>query len=426
MQAAPEKFARFFQIRSEILICALLCQDERMPAKSATSASERCEDQDSPQSESTRVLVIMPVGLRRGGAELALRNLLKATGDSRIIWLAVFLEHGPMVQEIRDLGIESVVVPAGRLRQPARTIWAVLRLASLARRHQADLVLSWMTKGQIYGGMVSALSRRPGAWYQAGIPSPHSWLERVAALLPARVVLTCSGAGASVQRRLWPRRRVAVVYPGVSLDQFDPEVLPPPVEARRLLGLPAEGPLIGAIGRLQRWKGMHVLIEALPAIVKAHPDAQCVVVGEHHEREPDYLAYLEKLVDRLDLHEHVRLLVQRNSPMWIQAMDVVALVSDHEPFGIVVVEAMALGKPVVAGDTDGPTELIVDGHSGLLVPFGDSAALGQAVCSLVDDPKLAERIGAAARVRAEDFSMEAFASSFSVALASVVRPDAEG
>lgn len=381
--------------------------------------------QDGEQPVVIRVLVIMPVGQRRGGAELALRNLLEATGDGRIIWLAVFLEHGPMVQEVRDLGVETAVVPAGRLRQPGRTVWAVLRIVGLARRHRADVVLSWMTKGQIYGGFVSALSRRPGAWYQAGIPSSHSSLERVAALLPARVVLTCSGAGASVQRRLWPRRRVAVVYPGVSLEQFDPDILPSPVEARRLLGLPAEGPLIGAVGRLQRWKGMHVLIEAMPAIVQAHPDAQCVVVGELHEREPDYLEYLEELVDRFDLHEHVHLLVQRNSPMWIQAMDVVAHVSDHEPFGIVVVEAMALGKPVVAGDADGPTELIVDGHSGVLVPFGDTAALGQAVCSFIDDPKLAERVGAAARVRAQDFSMEVFASSFSVALANVVRPDAE-
>lgn len=387
-----------------------------MPAVNVSSASEHRAVRGGQHPQAVRVLVIMPVGHRRGGAELALRNLLEPGRDDEIIWQAVFLEHGPMVQEITDLGIETAVVDAGRMRQPLRFALAALGTTRLARRNQADVVLSWMTKGQVYGGIVSALSRRPGVWYQVGIPSRRSWLEWVAALLPARLILTCSGTGATAQRHLWPRRAVSVAYPGITLDQFDAATLPPSLEARRQLGLPADGPLIGTVGRLQSWKGMHVLIEAMPAIVDAHPDAHCVILGECHDREPGYLSYLEELVDRLGLREHVHLLVQRSSPLWIQAMTVVSLVSDQEPFGIVVLEAMALAKPVVAGDIGGPTELIVHDQNGALVRFGDAVALCRAICKFIDDPQLAAKTGAAAHTRAQEFSVRRFRSRFSAAL----------
>ena len=93
-------------------------------------------------------------------------------------------------------------------------------------------------------------------------------------------------------------------------------------------------------------------------------------------------------------------------------MDVIVHASDREPFGIVIVEAMALGKPVIAGDAAGPTEIITDGVDGFLSPYGDAAALGCALRRLLDDPALAQRLGAAARLRAQDFSTQNYARNF--------------
>jgi glycosyltransferase involved in cell wall biosynthesis len=369
-----------------------------------------------------RALMVMPLAHMRGGAELALRNLVCFGNFHSIEWLVVFLEHGPMVDELIRHGVATAVVPAGRFRQVTRTSATVLRIARLAKRHRADVVVSWMSKGQLYGGAAAALARVPATWYQVGTPSAGSRLERMAALLPARAILTCSGAGATAQGGVVPRRPVRVVYPGIALDRFDPDSVPTPREARQLVGLSEEGPVIGTVGRLQRWKGMHLFIEALPSILKVHPRAHCVVIGERHDLEPGYLRSLQELVRTLGLAERVRLLEQRSSPLWIQAMDVVVGVSENEPFGIVVVEAMALAKPVVAGNTGGPTEVITDGKDGVLVPYGDPGALARAVVQLLSDPDLAARTGAAAHNRAQDFSVESFVSSFSSAVEHVVRP----
>lgn len=363
-----------------------------------------------------RVAVVMPLATRRGGAEVALTELLSCTADRAIAWLVVFLEDGPMVSEVARPGVQTEVLAAGRLRDAGRWARTVWQIAGLARRHRSRVLLSWMAKGQLYGGVAAVLAGVPGAWYQVGLPSPPSWLERMATTVPARRVLACSGAGAAAQARVRPRRRVGAVYPGVATDRFDPDSLPDPPEARRRLGLDPQRRLIGTVGRLQRWKGMHLLVQAMPAILEGHPDLGCVVVGEPQASEPEYRSSLEDMVGHLGLEDHVDILVQRSTPLWFQAMDVMVHVSQNEPFGIAVVEAMALGKPVVAGDAGGPAEVIVDGRNGLLVPFGDPPALARAVRRLLDDHELAVRIGREARSRSREFSSDRCAASFERAL----------
>jgi glycosyltransferase involved in cell wall biosynthesis len=106
----------------------------------------------------------------------------------------------------------------------------------------------------------------------------------------------------------------------------------------------------------------------------------------------------------------------------MQAMDVVVHASDSEPFGIVIVEGMALGKPVVAGDKGGPTEIIEPGVTGLLTPYGDSAALAAAINRYLDDPAFAARIGTAARNRAQLFSVDNYARNVVAAIRHFVEP----
>jgi glycosyltransferase involved in cell wall biosynthesis len=121
---------------------------------------------------------------------------------------------------------------------------------------------------------------------------------------------------------------------------------------------------------------MHVLVDAAPALLAAHPDAHVVIVGGRHEMEARYEADLFAQIDRLGLKERVIMAgFQTNVPEWMQAMDIIVHASDNEPFGIVVIEAMALGKPVVAGNAAGPTEIITEGVDGILTPYGDAQRL---------------------------------------------------
>ena len=217
---------------------------------------------------------------------------------------------------------------------------------------------------------------------------------------------------------------MSVVYPGAELERFNAATLPDPAVARRNLGLPPTGPLIGIIGRLQRWKGMHVLIEAMPSILKTHSDACAVIVGGVHYTEPNYPAYLQQRVSALNLDGHVVMAgLQHNIPEWMQAMDIIVHASDREPFGIVIIEAMAMGKPVVAGDAGGPTEIITEGVNGLLAPYENADALAQAILRYLDDPSLAARLGSAAKQRAADFSTQRYAQNLIAAIRELKEQD---
>jgi glycosyltransferase involved in cell wall biosynthesis len=202
------------------------------------------------------------------------------------------------------------------------------------------------------------------------------------------------------------------VYPGAEVDRFDPDRLMPPAAARARLGLPAAGPIIGIVSRLQRWKGIHVVIDAMDLLRRTHSTAHCIVVGGRHALEPHYEDDLERQIASLGLTEQVTLVgLQANVPEWMQAMDVIVHASDQEPFGIVVIEAMALGKPVIAGSGGGPAEIITDGVDGLLVPYGDVIAMAGALRRFLDDPSFAAQVGAAARERASEFSDRRYAEN---------------
>lgn len=358
-----------------------------------------------------RVVVVMPLATSLGGGEQMLRQLLRHGRSAGIEWIVVFLRDGPMAGEARALGITVHVIEAGRFRQVIRRARAVWRIARIVRASRADLVLGWMVAGQLAAGPAALLAGKPDLWYQVGTPGPD-WLDRVATLLPARGVLVLSRAGAEAQGRIWPRRTQWLVYPGASLDAFDPVALPTPNEARRRLGLATSGPIVGMVTRLQRWKGVHVLVDAMATVHAARPDAQAVIVGGPHETEPGYPAELEARVAALGLSGVVRFAgFQANVPEWMQAMDVIVHASDREPFGIVVIEAMALGKPVVAGSEGGPAEIVTDGVDGTLAPYGDAAALARAILRYLEDPPFASRLGTAARVRAAAFGDRSYAAN---------------
>jgi glycosyltransferase involved in cell wall biosynthesis len=353
------------------------------------------------------VTVVMPLAVHVGGAERALWNTLMLDHGGDIRWHVIFLEDGPLADMARKLGVTVDIVPAGRLREPHKMLHAIARIAGLLRSQRADVVLSWMTKAQLYGGPAARLARVPAVWFQHGLTDPG--LDRMATRLPARGILVSSRSVGDQQARFKPVRPMHVVPGGVDLERFDPTRLPTPAEARSRLGLPATGPLVGIVGRMQRWKGMHTVVEAMPRVLRSYPEAHAVLVGGVHELESDYPAYVTQRVRELGLEGQVTQAgAQDNVPEWMQAMDIVIHASDREPFGVVVVEGMALGKPVIAGAEGGPAEIIADGVNGLLAPYGDAAALATAILRYLDDPEFAQQAGAAGRRRASDFSTRMF------------------
>jgi glycosyltransferase involved in cell wall biosynthesis len=349
----------------------------------------------------------MPVATQRGGAELMLVDLARHAHEHGTRLLVAFLEDGPLVGEVAACGADVQIIAASRLRHAHRGPPAVAQLARLLRRARVDVAISWMSKAHLYGAPAGLAGGVPTVLYHLE-PPPGDWL-RLATALPSAGVITVSDDLAGYVRRVRPRLPVRVVRPGVDLERFDPAALPPVGDARAALGLP-QVPIVGTVARLQRWKGVHVLIEAMPHVREAIPDAVCVVVGGPHDTEPGYEPYLRRRVAELGLQDAVRFAGFRTDiPLWRHAMDVNVNASQHEPFSVGVLEAMALGRPVIGCDSGGTPEVIRDGVNGILVPFGDVAALAAAIGRVLADPALAARIGQAARRSVAGLSTSVFA-----------------
>jgi glycosyltransferase involved in cell wall biosynthesis len=347
-----------------------------------------------------RLLMTVPWGERLGGAENMLWTFLQHVDRSRVEPEVVFLEPGAFEREVAGRGIATHVLPAGRLRQAGQTGQVVRSLAALLRRQQPHLVLNWTAKTQLYGAtaaMAAGMSNRV-VWWQHGIPDGH-WLDRLATLLPATMVGCSSRYSAEAQKRQWPRRRTFVVWPGIDC----PALLSGEMRAalRQRLGIPADRLVAGIVGRLQPWKGQHQFIRALAVLRRRGHDIHGLIVGgDAYHLSPRYEPALQEMVRSLHLSDAVTFTghVPEAGP-YFQVMDIAVNASRSEPFGIVLIEAMALGVPVVAFDSAGPAEIIEPERSGLLVPGDDYNTLAGAIERLVVDSELRRGLAEQGRQR---------------------------
>jgi glycosyltransferase involved in cell wall biosynthesis len=221
----------------------------------------------------------------------------------------------------------------------------------------------------------------------------HQWAGRRLAPRIDLHVTHSRGIRDSVLRAYAGRpRRVEVVNLGIDLRRFDRALARPDrvADYRR-----DAGRVVGTIGRLVPQKAMHVLVEATPALLQASPDTRVLIVGDGPLR-----ADLEAQAARLGVAHAVRFAgYQEDVVSAYAAMDVFVLPSRDEGFGLVFLEAMAMGVPVVGTRVIGSEDAVDDGVTGLLVPYADPAALAGAVRSILEDPPLAARLRAAAADR---------------------------
>jgi glycosyltransferase involved in cell wall biosynthesis len=178
------------------------------------------------------------------------------------------------------------------------------------------------------------------------------------------------------------------------------------LDARRRLGIPAEALVLGTVANLFERKGYEVMIEALPMIVKTSPAVHYLIVGSG---DAAYEARLRAMVEILGLESRVHFAgFQESVYPCLAAMDLYVHPALMEGFGIAVLEAMAMRKPVVATTTGGLPEIVQEGETGMLVPPGDADALAKAVSSLLQDSARCRQLGEAGRARvAAHFTVDA-------------------
>jgi glycosyltransferase involved in cell wall biosynthesis len=214
----------------------------------------------------------------------------------------------------------------------------------------------------------------------------HRWAGRRLAPSMDLHITHSRGIRDSVLRAYAGRpRRVEVVSLGIELGRFRRD-LANPARVAEYRGSAAT--VVGAIGRLVPQKAMHVLVDAAPALLAAQPGLRVLIVGDGPLRND-----LEAQAVRLGVAHAVRFAgYQEDVVSAYGAMDVFVLPSRDEGFGLVFLEAMAVGVPVVGTRVIGSEDAVEDGVTGLLVPYGNAAALAAAVRRILESPDLARRL----------------------------------
>jgi len=349
----------------------------------------------------------------RGGLEVILLNILKGLDRSRFTPEVLLLEDGPFVREVRETGTKTHVIRAGRVREIVKGGKAISSAVQLIRQQEIGLVHSHNAKAHIYGGLAAAIARVPSLYHLHGVPKPSPTRDGLVSLLsvitPARRTVACSAYVGQRFLHAWSStREVAILHNGVIPESNVDRNAARGVRVE--LGIPQDVPLVVMVSRLQRWKGVHIFVDAAAEVVKHYPEAFFVVAGGTlFGLEDVYATELQKQVERLGLTEAFRFTGFRPDILrFFAAADVVVHSSiEPDPFPTVLLEAMACGKPVIASDLGGPGEIIDKGVTGLLVPPESAEAVANAIKALLQDPGRRVRMGeaGAARLR-ECFSAE--------------------
>lgn len=312
--------------------------------------------------------------------------------------------------DVRFVRVPELVRPP----DPVRDAAALWKLYRLMRRGRFHVVHTHTTKAGLLGRLAARWARVPVVVHTPHGHAFHGYLgpygsaalravEAVLARWTDRIVcLTEAEREDHLRLGVGRPDRFEVIHSGVDLGRFrSPAVTPEQIHHE--LGLPPGARVVGCVSRLVPVKGVHYLLEAAPRIRRSVPQAVFVFVGDGELRPR-----LEQRARELGLDGTVTFLgLRRDVHRLVPAFDVAVLPSLNEGMGKAAVEAMAAGKPVVASAVSGLRDIVRHGQTGLLVPPADPEALAAAVVELLCDPAKAARMGAAGRVYAEQYGVDA-------------------
>lgn len=368
-----------------------------------------------------RVMFVVPL-LKAGGAERHLTTLLPRMDPARFRPSVVCIGgEGDLFADVRAIGIEAIALNL-RKWQAGR---ALRELVSLIRRQRPDVVAVSGYNAETLGRLAARI---------AGVDRTIVWVHNASEITPRGCVhravdrwmirwTSCYFGVAQVQRKFlvhergYPADRIRIIHNGVEPQLFDVHT------DRGVLaefGLSEGGPVVGILGSLRPEKDHATFLRAARLVIDEMPTTRFLVVGDGQRR-----AQLEALCADLGITSEVRFAGARGDVgRLLCAIDVFTLTSTTECLPMALLEAMACARPAVCTDVGGVAEVLVDGHTGYLVPPQDPAQLAAQILRLLSNPATARRMGRAGRRRVEArFGLDRSAEAAQCAIEDVVTTD---
>ncbi|MDB5385887.1 MAG: epsF 2 [Planctomycetaceae bacterium] len=352
------------------------------------------------------MLLVIPT-LDQSGAEKQFSLL--ATGlprDQFDVQTVALTRGGPYAETLKKHDIPLTILKKRWKFDP----FCLRNLSRLIRRIQPDVIHTWLFAANSYVRMVAGgRGQPPVVVSERCVDSWKSgWqlkLDRWQIPRTARLVGNSNSVADFYRLQKFPDDRIRVVPNGIELPAGLSDLTDSERDRRRaeLCGLPPNAKVIGFVGRLARQKRILDLLWSLVLLKDVDSRFYLVLAGDGPERDS-----LERFARELNVEEHVKFLGHRQDIEQLMPLfDVFVLASDFEGMSNSVMEAMAIGLPIVASDIAPNRELVFDGVTGYLFPVGDRAACARAILFLFEHPDRARNMGAAGRQRmAAEFSVQ--------------------
>lgn len=359
------------------------------------------------RSKPPSILAVSPTG-EAGGAEVHLVGVLAGLRDRGSVVSLVILGSGPLEDLAISRGLKVIRGPSFSLRGAASIVGPVLAVRHALRATHPDIVFASHPKGQLAARMAAlGIANLAHVTQLYDPPSSRVTSTRLAAKLGG-LRLTITEETASAYRAWNPNLHTIVIPPGVDGDKLR-EVATAgdgnrAWERARLRG---EEPRIVMVGRLQRFKGAFDVVEAAALVRRRRPDARFLVIGPDSPIEPGLRRELEGAIKDARLQDSVGLagrLSAADLAATVRGATLLVHPAHREPFGLAVVEALALGTPVIAYATTGPSSILRDG-GGVIVPVGNADALAIAILNVLDDEDILTNLQALAPTVAQRFEL---------------------
>ncbi len=336
-----------------------------------------------------------------GGLELSTLRIAAVMNAKGIPVSLIVPPSSPLEQRAQELGLKVITLAP---RWKYGDIPVALRLGRILKEYQIDLVILMQSKDIHLAAIASFVAPHSKLAFYQQMRSVYDKRDIVHTWMYSRLSLWISLTQGMKEDVLafthMPEDKVKVVPLGTDLEQFDPKRFKKS-ESRAFFNLPQTRRIVGVLGRLDEQKGQEVLLRAVPEVVQRHPDAYFVIAGDETAGEPGYKSYLQKVSRDLGIERYVRFLPFTDDvPRLMAAFDVFTLPSFSETYGLVVVEAMAMGRPIIATNAGGVPEIITNGKTGLLIEPRDSNAVARAIHRVLSDTILRNSIARSARKEA--------------------------
>lgn len=347
------------------------------------------------------------------GGEKILFNLAKHLRMRGHDVLATCPSNGPLVEALRDQGIRVEILPIKKTYD----LMGALRLRNLIIREGVDVLHTHGMLVNIVGRIASRISRVPvsvstvqltrelasggraknlrqwlkGKYYRA--------LDNITAGINDRIIAVSNSVKFDLIQQGVRSDKITIIHNSIEIEPWQGRLDENhKTQQKEELGIDS-GPVLGTIARLSPQKDIQTLLHAISDVVREFPNLRCLIVGDGDQRRE-----LENLSQRLKLRENVIFMGYRDDAREIlEIFDVFVLSSLWEGFPLVVLEAMAANKPVIATRVAGTAEAMVDGKTGILVPLRDSKRLAESITKLLADQRLAQKMGVAGRHRVNKY-----------------------